>query len=55
MAGAGVAELALFDAHAPPMKTLAGRLRAFNPALKIEVGSKDPAGLMLSSMRRRSA
>ena len=44
MAGAGVAELALFDAHAPTMKTLAERLRAYYPALKIEVGSKDPAG-----------
>jgi shikimate dehydrogenase len=44
MAKAGVAELALFDAHAPTMKTLEERLRAYYPALKIEVGSKDPAG-----------
>jgi shikimate dehydrogenase len=44
MAGAGVAELALFDAHGPTMKTLAERLRAYYPALKVEVGSKDPAG-----------
>src|SRR5467141_4767808 len=29
MAKAGVAELALFDAHAPTMKTLAERLRAY--------------------------
>jgi shikimate dehydrogenase len=44
MAKAGVAELALFDAHAPTRKSLAERLRAYYPALKIEVGSKDPAG-----------
>jgi shikimate dehydrogenase len=44
MAGAGVAELALFDAHAPSMNALAERLRAHHPALKIAVGAKDPAG-----------
>jgi shikimate dehydrogenase len=44
MAKAGVAKLALFDAHAATMSSLAERLRAYYPALKIEVGSKDPAG-----------
>jgi shikimate dehydrogenase len=44
LAKAGVAELALFDAHVPTMNSLAERLRAYYPALKIQVGSKDPAG-----------
>jgi shikimate dehydrogenase len=44
MAKAGVAELALFDAHGPSMNGLAERLRTHYPALKIGVGSKDPAG-----------
>ena len=44
LAKAGVAELALFDAHAATMNSLAERLRAYYPALKIEVGSKDPPG-----------
>jgi shikimate dehydrogenase len=44
LAKAGVAELALFDAHSATMNGLAERLRAYYPALKIEVGSKDPAG-----------
>jgi shikimate dehydrogenase len=44
MAKASVAELALFDAHSATMNSLAERLRAYYPALKIEVGSKDPAG-----------
>jgi len=44
LAKAGVAELALFDAHVPTMNSLADRLRAYYPALKIEVGSRDPAG-----------
>ena len=44
MAKAGVAELALFDAHAPSVSALADRLRANYTALTIEVGSKDPAG-----------
>jgi shikimate dehydrogenase len=44
LAKAGVAELALFDAHAATMNSLAERLRAHYPALKIEVGSRDPAG-----------
>jgi shikimate dehydrogenase len=44
LAKAGVAELALFDAHVPTMNGLAERLRAYHPALKIQVGSKDPTG-----------
>jgi len=44
LAKAGAAELALFDAHAATMNGLAERLRAYYPALKIEVGSRDPAG-----------
>src|SRR3981189_2584875 len=43
MAKAGVAELALFDAHVPSMNGLAERLRTHYPALKIGVGSKNPA------------
>jgi shikimate dehydrogenase len=41
LAKAGVAELSLFDAHVPTMNSLADRLRAYYPALKIEVGMKD--------------
>jgi len=44
LAKAGVAELALFDVHAPTMTGLAERLRAHYPAVKVEVGSRDPAG-----------
>src|ERR1700738_2680826 len=44
LAKAGVAELALFDAYPATMNGLAERLRAYYPALKIEVGSKNPAG-----------
>jgi shikimate dehydrogenase len=44
LAKAGVAELALFDAHAPTMNSLADRLRVYYPALKVKVGSKDPTG-----------
>jgi shikimate dehydrogenase len=44
LAKAGVAELALFDAHVATMNSLAERLRAYYPALKIQVGSKDPTG-----------
>src|ERR1700738_171661 len=43
LAKAGVAELALFDAHVATMNGLAERLRAYYPALKIEVGSRGPA------------
>jgi shikimate dehydrogenase len=44
MAKAGVSKLALFDADATIMNSLAERLRAYYPALKIEVGSRDPTG-----------
>jgi shikimate dehydrogenase len=44
LAKAGVAELALFDAHAPTMNGLAERLRANYPKLKVTTGSIDPAG-----------
>jgi shikimate dehydrogenase len=44
MAKAGVSKLALFDADATTMNSLAERLRAYYPALKIEVGSRDPTG-----------
>jgi shikimate dehydrogenase len=44
LAKAGVSELALFDTHAAAMNGLAERLRTSYPALKIEVGSADPAG-----------
>jgi shikimate dehydrogenase len=43
-ARAGVAELALFDAHAPTMQGLAERLRTHYPDLKVSTGSNDPAG-----------
>lgn len=44
LAKAGVAELALFDAHPPMMHGLADRLRAHYPKLQVGVGSNDPAG-----------
>ncbi len=44
MAKAGVAELGLYDPHAPTMNGLAGRLRQHYPNLKIALGSRDPAG-----------
>ena len=44
LAKAGVAKLAVFDAHAPMMDGLADRLRAAYPQLTVTVGSKDPAG-----------
>ena len=44
LAKAGVAELSLYDAYAPMMEGLAGRLRQHYPKLKINVGSNDPAG-----------
>jgi shikimate dehydrogenase len=43
-AKAGIGEIALFDAHAPAMNALAGRIRASYPDLKVTVGSNDPAG-----------
>ena len=44
LAGAGVAELVLSDAHAPSADGLAARLRANYPMLKTAAGSNDPAG-----------
>ena len=44
LAKAGVSELALYDAYPASMNSLAERLRAHYPALKITVGSTDPAG-----------
>ena len=43
-AKAGSAELALFDAYAPMMDSLAERLKANYPKLKVTLGSNDPAG-----------
>jgi shikimate dehydrogenase len=44
LAGACVAELALFDPCAPTMYSLADRLHKHYPDLKIVVGSNDPTG-----------
>jgi shikimate dehydrogenase len=44
LAKAGVAELALYDAYPASMNSLAERLRAHYPALRVTVGSTDPAG-----------
>ncbi len=52
LAKAGVAEIAIFDADAAAMNRLAERLRAHYPALKIEVGSRDPAGFDVVVMKR---
>lgn len=44
LAGAGLAELALNDPHAPMMEGLASRLRQQYPALQVDTGVSDPAG-----------
>jgi shikimate dehydrogenase len=44
LAKAGVARLAVFDANAAAMQSLADRLRAAYPELAVETGSNDPAG-----------
>ncbi|RWX81189.1 shikimate dehydrogenase [Neorhizobium lilium] len=44
LARADVADLALYDAHAPMAKELAARLRQHYPALRVTVGSADPDG-----------
>jgi shikimate dehydrogenase len=44
LAKEGVAELALFDAHAPMMHGLAARLRCHYRDLKVQEGDNDPAG-----------
>ena len=43
-AKAGVAEIGLYDAHAPAMIGLAERLTRHYPNLEVKVGSNDPAG-----------
>ncbi|MFL9909384.1 shikimate dehydrogenase family protein [Paraburkholderia sp. RL17-337-BIB-A] len=47
LAGAGVAEMALFDTATQSVEALAGRLREHYPALRVSTGSKDPAGFDL--------
>ena len=44
LAGAGVAEMALFDMNDAQAQALAGRLREHYPKLVVTTGSKDPAG-----------
>jgi len=44
LAAAGVAGLALFDAHAPAQEGLAARLQSHYPALQLHTGAKDPEG-----------
>ncbi|MEJ8848721.1 shikimate dehydrogenase [Variovorax rhizosphaerae] len=44
LAGAGVAELALFDMNTASVEALADRLREHYPQLVVKTGSKDPAG-----------
>ncbi|HET9643438.1 MAG TPA: shikimate dehydrogenase [Burkholderiaceae bacterium] len=47
LAGAGVGELMLFDTHPASSESLAARLRKHHPALRVGVGSNDPAGFDL--------
>lgn len=47
LAGAGVAEMALFDTAEASVEALAGRLRKHYPKLVVTTGSKDPAGFDL--------
>ncbi len=47
LAAAGVAKMNLFDLHAASAQGLADRLRRHYPALRVCVGSNDPAGLDL--------
>lgn len=44
IAAAGAAEMMLFDVSDASAQALAGRLRAHYPDLKVQTGSKDPAG-----------
>jgi shikimate dehydrogenase len=44
LAKAGVAEIALYDAHAPTVKSLRDRLREHYSSLRVSLGSIDPAG-----------
>jgi len=47
LAGAEVAQLSLFDAHAASARALAQRLRTHYPHLQINTDSNDPAGCQL--------
>ncbi|WP_026096668.1 shikimate dehydrogenase [Ideonella sp. B508-1] len=47
LAATGLAELALHDLRAVPTEALAARLREHHPALRVTVGSNDPAGFDL--------
>jgi shikimate dehydrogenase len=47
LAAAGVVELALFDVQAASAQALAARLAAHYPALKLRIGSNDPADMDL--------
>ncbi|VWX62762.1 Shikimate dehydrogenase [Burkholderiales bacterium 8X] len=47
LAGAGVGEIALFDANPAAAEALAGRLRAHYPELRVVTGSRDPDGFDL--------
>ncbi|WP_347138586.1 shikimate dehydrogenase [Paracoccus sp. SSK6] len=47
LAKAGVARLSLYDPNAASAQALADRLLAAYPALRVETGSKDPAGFEL--------
>ncbi len=44
LAAAGLAQIGLFDAHAPSAESLAARLRTHYSALRVTTGSNDPAG-----------
>ncbi|WP_347554229.1 shikimate dehydrogenase [Robbsia sp. KACC 23696] len=44
LAGAGVAEMMLFDTQTQSVDALAGRLKQHYPALRVDVGSRDPHG-----------
>ena len=44
LAGAGVAEIDLYDAHTPMADALAGRLREHYSRLTVRTGSNDPSG-----------
>lgn len=47
LADAGVAEMALFDSNGASSAALAQRLQQHHPALKVSIGSNDPAGFDL--------
>ncbi|MBL0917172.1 MAG: shikimate dehydrogenase [Hydrogenophaga sp.] len=47
LAAAGVAQLRLFDLNDDATQALSARLREAHPALRVQVGDRDPAGLDL--------